>query len=357
MPKDRNNLAGRNANASANSHRAHFFLDEDKQETMVNDQNSSNSSSCNTSITDKSDNKKPLTKEDLIHKLNTADVLLGRGTPTVNYPGNVAFRQLIKQRKAEYTASSKHKTKDRMAREVMTQILDKGGRFLRCVDPIELEPLGLSLPPLPDNNTAANGDQKVWAAVDEEVALEKIKQALRDKDHCSYYRSRAKAAMALMKQKHEEQQAQLEQQQQQVPHQQQRHPSLPPSSNNHLLLGGGSGGAMNIHRGPSPLLGLPQGIVMQHLMNQHNTSMVMAHLQQQMQRKQLIKDLLFMEDQNRRAEAALLGNNPHLYDGLKALAGYQQQQHQQPLFALANNFHNNVVPPPPPASSAAFLYR
>lgn len=123
-----------------------------------------------------------IAKEDVITILHPSDVLMGRGSPTINYEGNVAFRAIVKDRKAEYTASGQHKTKDRVSREIFHLIIDKGGRFLRRVDPAELKQMSMA------------SDAKAWVQVREEVALEKVKQALRDKDQ-SRYRSRAREAM------------------------------------------------------------------------------------------------------------------------------------------------------------------
>jgi hypothetical protein len=228
---------------------------------MVTDHRLLNTSNSN-------DNAKPLTKDDIITKLHTADVLLGRGSPTINYAGNVAFRLLIKQRKAEYGASGQHKTKDRVAREIFALIQDKGGRFLRRIDTVELEQLG----PLSSTN------QKVWVTVYDDVALEKIKQALRDKEQFKY-RLRAKEVMMM------DQQQQQQQSQQQV---------LPVSNN--LLFGADNKNQQNNNTttNRSSMMALQQGLLqLHHLMDQQKTSdmMVLAHLQQQMQRKQLIHDL------------------------------------------------------------------
>jgi site-specific DNA-cytosine methylase len=253
------------------------------------------------------DNSKPLTKDDFITKLHTADVLLGRGSPTINYVGNVAFRLLIKQRKAEYGASGQHKTKDRVAREIFALIQDKGGRFLRRIDTIELEQLG----PLSSTN------QKVWVAVYDDVALEKVKQALRDKEQFKY-RSRAKEAMMM-----EQQQQQQQQSQQQL------------LLSNKLLFGADNNNQQNNNTttNSSSMMALQHGLLqLHHLMDRQKTSdmMVLAHLQQQMQRKQLIHDLTW----DQRAATMMAAPNAGAEDftshhDLNALLQLQQQLRQQ----------------------------
>jgi hypothetical protein len=102
------------------------------------------------------------------------DVLLGRGTPCAENEGNVRFRRLVKDRKVEYIAADKRMRKDAIAREILEVIAARGGKFLRRLESIaELELLGVP----PGYHT-----KEVWAVVDEDTQVQKVKQALRNKD-------------------------------------------------------------------------------------------------------------------------------------------------------------------------------
>jgi hypothetical protein len=101
---------------------------------------------------------------------NPHDVLLGRGSHLVKYEGNIEFRRLIHERKEEYISSVRHSQKDYIARDVISKVKSKNGRFLRKVDnPMEMKKYNI-----PANITSA------WVHVDEGVVVEKIKQAFRD---------------------------------------------------------------------------------------------------------------------------------------------------------------------------------
>jgi hypothetical protein len=102
------------------------------------------------------------------------DVLLGRGTPCAENEGNVRFRRLVKDRKLEYIAADKRMRKDAIARDVISVIAARGGKFLRKLESTaELEELGV--PPRYQK-------KEVWAIVDEDTQVQKVKQALRNKD-------------------------------------------------------------------------------------------------------------------------------------------------------------------------------
>jgi hypothetical protein len=98
--------------------------------------------------------------------LNRNDVLLGRGTGTAIYEGNIKFRKLIKQYKEEYTSvdTTRH-MKVAIANRVLNEIRSRGGRFLRK-----------------ENKGVYH---EVYHEAEEEVALEKVKQALRQRYGCS----------------------------------------------------------------------------------------------------------------------------------------------------------------------------
>lgn len=109
-----------------------------------------------------------------VSSLNENDVLLGRGTPCAENEGNVRFRRLVRRRKTEYIAAEKRVRKDAIAREILEVIGSRGGKFLRKVES-KLELIQLGVP-------AGISYKDVWAIVDEDTQVQKVKQALRNKD-------------------------------------------------------------------------------------------------------------------------------------------------------------------------------
>lgn len=105
-----------------------------------------------------------------VSDLKDDDVLLGRGQPILNYPGNLKFRQLVKDNKQEYLASGKHAVKDEIARRIVKLITERGGRFLRKVDDQDERDF-LKVP---------ESVFHAWHVVDEQTSLQKVKQALRE---------------------------------------------------------------------------------------------------------------------------------------------------------------------------------
>lgn len=101
-----------------------------------------------------------------VESLNAHDVLLGRGNGSNEYVGNRAFRAKVQARKKEY-ASANNENKGRIAKAVFDSIKSRGGRFLRMKKSTE-----------PVSNIVEEG---TWYAVDEKQAVEKVKQALREK--------------------------------------------------------------------------------------------------------------------------------------------------------------------------------
>ncbi len=100
----------------------------------------------------------------IIH-INIFDVISGRGTGPNDHPGNMNFRIVIERRKAEYLALKPRdiKRKNFIAKQIIGEVLSKGGRFLRKVKD--------------DESTGAS----MYEFVEENVAMEKVKQALRQK--------------------------------------------------------------------------------------------------------------------------------------------------------------------------------
>jgi hypothetical protein len=107
-----------------------------------------------------------------IGALNPNDVLQGRGAGSDRFEGNIRFRAIVRERQSEYRQASEKEQKDRIAMEIFLSVQAMGGRFVRKVDSItEAESLGIPL------------GQQGWLPIDETAAIEKVKQALRDKRH------------------------------------------------------------------------------------------------------------------------------------------------------------------------------
>ena len=92
-----------------------------------------------------------------VKDISKYDVLLGRGRRTINHSGNIRLRELISSRKPQYTATSLHSDKDRIARDIKKAVEDRSGRFLEKLE----------------------GTEDAWVAVDEAVILKKIKLCFR----------------------------------------------------------------------------------------------------------------------------------------------------------------------------------
>ena len=103
----------------------------------------------------------------LVASLNENDVLLGRGVGPSQYIGNKRFRRLVESRKAEYVALDSYNDKAIVAWEVYNEIHARGGRFLKLVQS--------------GKQARSVVTKGVWRQASEEAALEKCKQALREK--------------------------------------------------------------------------------------------------------------------------------------------------------------------------------
>jgi hypothetical protein len=104
------------------------------------------------------------------------DVLLGRGAFVDRFQGNVKFRSLIRQYKESYRAALHHSGKAAIAQQIVNAVHAYQGRFLRKLE--------LSNSSAERSGAEASGTRQtpVWEIVDNSVALEKVKQALRDID-------------------------------------------------------------------------------------------------------------------------------------------------------------------------------
>lgn len=105
-----------------------------------------------------------------VTELKPNDILLGRGAPIINYEGNVRFRALVQTKKGLYNNTCRHSAKDEIAREIIVEIQRRKGRFLTKIESHkQLNVLGI--PP----------GKPAWTNADDDIILEKVKQALRDK--------------------------------------------------------------------------------------------------------------------------------------------------------------------------------
>ena len=98
------------------------------------------------------------------------DVILGRGLSSVKHPGNIFFRNLIKEKRAKYASSCRRQLKQDVSKEVLSIMLQRNTRFVRELKSEELIDLGH----LSTNAT------KLWFIADHSTVLQKIKQALRE---------------------------------------------------------------------------------------------------------------------------------------------------------------------------------
>jgi hypothetical protein len=97
------------------------------------------------------------------------DIILGRGVPISKYEGNIRFRELIRGYKGEYMATGRHHRKQQIVEEVLEKLRERNCRFLSRIETDE-EARKCGLPP----------GSRVWVIAREEVALSKVKQALRE---------------------------------------------------------------------------------------------------------------------------------------------------------------------------------
>jgi hypothetical protein len=97
------------------------------------------------------------------------DIILGRGVPISKYEGNIRFRELIREYRGEYMATGRHHRKQEIVQEVVEKIRERNCRFLSRTETDE-EAQKYGLP----------AGSRAWYIASEEVALSKVKQALRE---------------------------------------------------------------------------------------------------------------------------------------------------------------------------------
>ena len=129
-----------------------------------------------------------------VTKLRPNDVLLGRGTGPNNNEGNVVFRTAVEELKEPYLSTPSRIKKRQLVRKAVETVKGKNGRFLSRLNKSEIKRLGLLHPENPVLGRIASFSKSyspskkakkgrklgpVYQVVDDEVAMEKTKQALR----------------------------------------------------------------------------------------------------------------------------------------------------------------------------------
>jgi hypothetical protein len=118
----------------------------------------------------------PPPARELITRIGPHDVLMGRGAPSAYYQGNVRFRELVRSRKREYQSCKYHRHKQAIALDIYQAVASHGGRFLLKAETV------LDRATLPNADTNGVQAPALWVQASHHVALEKIKQALRDNE-------------------------------------------------------------------------------------------------------------------------------------------------------------------------------
>lgn len=103
------------------------------------------------------------------------DVLFGRGALRNWHVGNITYRRIVKERKAEYHSVMTHREKNKIAQEISDEIFANSGRFLREIR-TAAEAKALGIP----RKTQA------WVIVQQPAINAKVKQALREGEKKTY---------------------------------------------------------------------------------------------------------------------------------------------------------------------------
>jgi hypothetical protein len=109
----------------------------------------------------------------LVHSLNENDVILGRGQH-VRYEGNTRFLNLVRSKVEEYNSTSSKPAKDRVARRIVRDVQNTGGRFVQRFDDTT------DATKYDDPNNSYDEYSIVWEIASERTVLVKVKQTFRD---------------------------------------------------------------------------------------------------------------------------------------------------------------------------------
>lgn len=102
-------------------------------------------------------------RDEVVYEVGDADVLCGRGAPTVWHPGNQYFRSIVDKYQHQYLAAKRINKPD-IAMHVVDLVTKRGGRFLKRTKVVGTGPHG----------------HFGWVNVGEQRAYEKTCQALRE---------------------------------------------------------------------------------------------------------------------------------------------------------------------------------
>jgi hypothetical protein len=116
-----------------------------------------------------------------IRNVRSTDVLLGRGQDLARFQGNVEFRNLIRQRREEYTSANLRSKKLQIAKEIVSTIARRDERFLSLVDLSTGSVTGRERAKM--NKPQKRIGASVWTVAQDSVVLEKTMQALRRTCH------------------------------------------------------------------------------------------------------------------------------------------------------------------------------
>jgi hypothetical protein len=122
------------------------------------------------------------TDAEIITMLQPSDILLGRGAPIAYYEGNVRFRELIATRKMEYMSTGRHHRKREIAEQIFEEVRKRGGRFLVEVQMVDRS-IAATVAAHARSSTVESSSLvgKTWKVAEDCIALEKVKQTLREK--------------------------------------------------------------------------------------------------------------------------------------------------------------------------------
>mmetsp|Transcript_27101 Transcript_27101/g.76264 ORF Transcript_27101/g.76264 Transcript_27101/m.76264 type:complete len:847 (+) Transcript_27101:469-3009(+) len=126
----------------------------------------------------------PTSGKQYVHELRINDVLMGRGTGSNDHEGNITFRKLVCETNDEYQTSRVRGDKTRISRKVIAMIHAKKGRFLRRLQPDEVNEVLRQGAAISSSEPASSNDpflkQYVYEVVtDDSLLVQKTKQAFR----------------------------------------------------------------------------------------------------------------------------------------------------------------------------------
>jgi hypothetical protein len=102
-------------------------------------------------------------------ELRENDVLSGRGATVFKFSGNVAYLQLVNDRRDAFKRTRLNSDKERLANEIIEIVRSRNGRFVR-----EIRTTAEA------RNLSIRRSIRAWVFLDQEMVLKKVKQCLRE---------------------------------------------------------------------------------------------------------------------------------------------------------------------------------